>query len=729
MELTVSVSEYADDVPVKNVWRQFYSKLRETEGIAYYKHPNIGAAGGRAPDLAILPRNYQPIIVVTRGYSIDEISDVDNATWTISDKEEDSPVEQVRDYIVSITGKFEKTRQIRGKFLPVGALVLPNIRRRDFQKKFAEFLASYKELFIFGSEDSSNVLKKLVPDLSEREWEIAVSVFQSAAPLTQFSYSLPKKSDKMGLAIKEMEKRIGQLDDIQNKVAIQTPPGPQRVRGLAGTGKTVLLAMRAANIHARYPQAKILFTFHTTSLYGQVQRLITQFYRFNNDNDPDWEYVHIRHGWGGKNRSGVYTDLCSRQNSVPIDLRKARNEDREIPFRAACKDALSREIVPTYDYILVDEAQDFPFEFFRVLYKLAISERKIYWAYDSLQSLSSLEIPGPDILFGNDAEGRPLVNLEGFYGGEIEKDLILRKSYRCPREVLMFAHAIGLGLYRDGGCVQILKSSDDWMAVGYEIVDGIFEKGNKVTVERPKDSSPLETTGVYEGPQSSVTFLKPFTDRETKLDWVAERIEKDIKEEQVAPEQIVVITLDPPHFKSLFRRLYQKLLEKQILCTVPGLYDDTAEFASKGNVTLTTPFRAKGNEASIIYIISFDSLYDYGDEITNRNAAFTSISRSKGWVRITGTGDGMVKGYVELNKIQELLPKFEFIYPDPEHIRFLDTESNRRKVELNRAEKAINILLKTDFDAVDSVIEKTGILEPEDRKKLKDLLKKVRDEN
>ena len=148
MELTVSVSEYADDVPVKNVWGQFYSKLRETEGIAYYKHPNIGAAGGRAPDLAILPRNYQPIIVVTRGYSIDEISDVDNATWTISDKEEDSPVEQVRDYIVSITGKFEKTRQIRGKFLPVGALVLPNIRRRDFQKKFAEFLASYKELFI-----------------------------------------------------------------------------------------------------------------------------------------------------------------------------------------------------------------------------------------------------------------------------------------------------------------------------------------------------------------------------------------------------------------------------------------------------------------------------------------------------------------------------------------------------------------------------------------------------
>jgi len=57
----------------------------------------------------------------------------------------------------------------------------------------------------------------------------------------------------MGAAIRELDKQVASLDDEQELVALQIAPGPQRIRGLAGTGKTVLLAMRAANIHLQEP--------------------------------------------------------------------------------------------------------------------------------------------------------------------------------------------------------------------------------------------------------------------------------------------------------------------------------------------------------------------------------------------------------------------------------------------------------------------------------------------
>ena len=60
------------------------------------------------------------------------------------------------------------------------------------------------------------------------------------------------------------------LDQTQRKISIQLPDGPQRVRGLAATGKTVVLSLKAALAHKNYPHFKILFVFNTQSMYRQV---------------------------------------------------------------------------------------------------------------------------------------------------------------------------------------------------------------------------------------------------------------------------------------------------------------------------------------------------------------------------------------------------------------------------------------------------------------------------
>src|SRR5262249_59142237 len=53
------------------------------------------------------------------------------------------------------------------------------------------------------------------------------------------------------------------LDRWQKRGAIESPDGPQRIRGLAGSGKTVILALKAAYFHALHPDWRIALTFQT----------------------------------------------------------------------------------------------------------------------------------------------------------------------------------------------------------------------------------------------------------------------------------------------------------------------------------------------------------------------------------------------------------------------------------------------------------------------------------
>ena len=65
-------------------------------------------------------------------------------------------------------------------------------------------------------------------------------------------------------------------DDAQRAISMQLPNGPQRIRGLAGTGKTIVLSLKAAITHKRLESFKVLYLFNTQSLYTQVQSLITK---------------------------------------------------------------------------------------------------------------------------------------------------------------------------------------------------------------------------------------------------------------------------------------------------------------------------------------------------------------------------------------------------------------------------------------------------------------------
>jgi superfamily I DNA and RNA helicase len=142
-------------------------------------------------------------------------------------------------------------------------------------------------------------------------------------------------------------------------------------------------------------------------------------------------------------------------------------------------------------------------------------------------------------------------------------------------------------------------------------------------------------------------------------------------------------------------------LDREIRSIIPGFSDDQADFAKEGMVTLATVHRAKGNEAPVVYILNFDYLFDYVEEISNRNKAFTAISRSKAWVRISGIGPQMEAVKQEVEKIRADLPRLSFIFPDMERIRRLDSsETSRRKKEVKKASEMAARLTEIDVDAL-----------------------------
>jgi superfamily I DNA and RNA helicase len=121
------------------------------------------------------------------------------------------------------------------------------------------------------------------------------------------------KPDSRGAKLKRLEDSIATLDHRQNRAVIETVDGVQRIRGLAGSGKTIVLALKAAYLHTQHPEWRIAVTFNTRSLKGQFKRLINNFCIEQSGEEPDWTKLRVLNAWGapgGDERDGMYYEFC-----------------------------------------------------------------------------------------------------------------------------------------------------------------------------------------------------------------------------------------------------------------------------------------------------------------------------------------------------------------------------------------------------------------------------------
>jgi superfamily I DNA and RNA helicase len=707
MEFVATIADYAHDQATQRVWAWLKAGIGDVDGLTYYRAPLFGTLNEPLADLTVFSANFNPIVLKVADWVLDEIAPDGDDKWIVTRGDQrtsiTSPFLEIDEFRHKLQAKFDQDRKTRGRFSVKAHVVLPAIQSKgDFYAKFGGLQG-----IIWDETQIKGILSPLTPELSKDEFRLALANIQGARPLnSRYAGTAPSAILTMADAIHYLERNIACLDKEQIKVAHQVPPGPQRIRGLAGTGKTVLLAMKAANLHARYPNKNVLYTFHTQSLYNHVRNLISLFYRDLAGIDPDWGILNIRHSWGGRANAGVYSDLCKRVGAKPLDFTNARFTHPASPFTACCEHALSLNIQPQYDFILIDEAQDFPADFFKVAWRLCKpltpeqASRPIYWAYDELQSLSNLEMPNVIKQFGLNESGNPVVTLDGeAYPGEIEKDFVLHRAYRCPHRILMVAHAIGLGIKNTRGPVQMLGDADSWRSIGYQIESGQLKAGEDVVILRPPENSP-NPLSTLESTVEELLVHRAFDSRDEELAAVAKSIKDDIEVQGVRPEQILVISLDALRARQNLASLQSLLSAAGIASMIPGLVDSSWEFTEVGRITLSTVYRAKGNEAPVVYILASEKLYDYVGEVENRNRVFTAMSRSKGWVRMSGVGTGMKRLEEEIAAIEADFPRFRFTFPNMDTIRKLDAETAFRKREMRRAREAVRSLQSVDADAI-----------------------------
>lgn len=497
-----------------------------------------------------------------------------------------------------------------------------------------------------------------------------------------------KKANSRGSILKELERQIANLDRWQKKGAIENPEGPQRIRGLAGSGKTIVLALKAAYLHSQHPSWNIAVTYYTRSLRPQFQDLIRRFTFEHLRDEPDWERVRVVHSWGSPRAAGMYSTIATHYGIAPLTWSEARNKfGRTKAFDGACQELLevmkSAPREPIFDAILIDEAQDLPKAFFEMVFLSTRSPHRIVWAYDELQNIGGYSMTSPEELFGKDFAGEPRVSLHND-AGRAQQDIILPVCYRNTPWALSLALGLGIGVTRKAGQVQNFDDPKIWDEIGYEVVDGTLAPGRSVTLKRSRTAIAAFHEQLLTA-KDAVTVEKyaDIADQATK---VASAIAQNLAVDELEHEDILVIIPNAIASEEEAAPLIEALASRGIPAHIAGTTEGGPDgFQKPGSVTISSIFRAKGNEAPMVYVLSAEYCVVEWEQSTRRNILFTSITRSRAWVRLCGCGPGMDALAEECASIAANDFALSFIVPTEEDLAKMrrlhrDRRPNERKL-------------------------------------------------
>lgn len=486
------------------------------------------------------------------------------------------------------------------------------------------------EDFINLNQVKDSILQNEKEFLSEEEFLMLSSAIEGSVHLRNKKEREITKELSKGDILNIIQNQHSAFDVEQKKAALNIIDSPQRIRGLAGSGKTIILCMKVALYHLQNPEAEILYTYFTKALYGQIKYLVEKYYRdFSDNNEPNWTKIHIYHGWGGSGLRGVYSDTCQENEILPIGFLEARAKSSN-PFNYIFTQLNKQELIAKYDLTLIDEGQDFPASFYQVCRKIT-KDMRIVWAYDDFQNIFDVNIQDEKETFGKDENGAFYVDFSR--DENTLQDIVLYKCYRNSRLALINAFALGLGIYNDN-VLQRLENNNHWTDLGFTVEKGDSSDGCEMVISRPLENSPITSNEYFK--ESSIE-IEIFDDVIMECKYVCSRIIDDIKKENLRPDDISVIGLDNKNIAYYFDEI-QRILNQNNISTFNLLNapNNNTNYSVSGHVTLSTLNRAKGNESGMVYIVGTEYAFRNKNYIIDRNKIFTAITRSKGWVVLTG---------------------------------------------------------------------------------------------
>ncbi len=698
------------------VWEKVKEAFAKRKCLGYLKYPIFSKLGQhrKEPDIMMADKEFGIIVIEVKALTIEQISAIHGHRWEYSDFYEPygNPYEQAEGHLYTILrlcdSEFSLARKVNGRAL----VALPEISIKDWSDKGFNKLPCSPPILFKEDLTKMRLLEKIERthlvqsgiEINEERWSLLLNILGGS----QIHLKPPRNKSKIkqnrSSIISSLTERLFELDLQQEQIGKVIPPGPQRIRGIAGSGKTVILCQKAAHMHLKHPEKNIALIFFTRSLYDQIISHIDQWLKhFSNGQegyDPKTNHkLKILHAWGSREREGFYGKMCELHHTRRLTV---NDTDYRKPIEGLadlCKRLLEETTIkPYFDAIFIDEGQDLIvdkkellFEGRQPIYWLAyqalkpVSEnepetRRLIWAYDELQSLDTHEIPTAKQLFGNDGKLNTMVR--GVHIGGIKKSEIMHKCYRTPGPILTAAHGLGMGLLRPQGMLRGPTTKKDWESIGYVIEEGSFISGQKIVLNRPEKNSPNLVPKHWPDP---VIEFQNYDSREKELHAVAQKIKENIDFDDLNPQRdILIIILGNYNTWQMEKLMGRKLQENGINFYIPSALDKNI-FIQRGHrknpdlfwydnaVTISKIHRAKGNEANMVYVIGVDQVAEDEANFTLRNQLFVALTRARGWVHLSGVGE--YPFFQEINSVLENKSRFSFTYKKPT-IRELNDEDS-----------------------------------------------------
>lgn len=372
-----------------------------------------------------------------------------------------------------------------------------------------------------------------------------------------------------------------------------------RIQGLSGTGKTELLLHKIKELYTSSDSPKIALSCHNKVLADSLRDRIPEFFDFMKiEQQIKWnEKLFCFHAWGSKYErySGLYRYICDFYE-IPF-LSYSRNTT----FDKVCKIAREHIIEKmqllindkkfAFDFILLDESQDFPDEFF-ALCKLVV-KHKLYIAGDIFQSIFDNNILSSSA-----------------------PDYLLNKCYRTDPRTLMLSHSIGMGLFEKNKIRWL--SEKEWNACGYIYT----QEKNNYSLHR----EPLRRFEDIESPSFQVSFIN--FNKEEVTSYIINKI-NFIKTNHptVKPEDICIVF---PIGNDIYDYVdyIQSSIKESFGYYINKAYE-SKESKRENAIFVSNRNNVKGLEfAFVICVVPYLSKSRDKTNLIDRNAIYMSLTRS-----------------------------------------------------------------------------------------------------
>ncbi len=582
---------------------------RQDSGVTLLAEPSLVRSAHRPPDLVVLDPTSGVHVLEVKGVPLEDIEGVTAGEIRVRYKGRSvpqNPIRQVRTAMFDIKNSVERILEAEAEIPFLWWVVFASISREDYRQKFS--LPDLLPELLFEEDVAPDALVHRMRETGGsrlKRWGKTVltpedlaglrKAFGDSAVLQEEGRDRGRDRDReggrLGDDFDEIAARERRLSGEQQKLAAgDWRGGPRLIRGVAGSGKTVVLATHLARRLARSvhrqkplfaePGERFLAVCFNRTLVPFIRMKIHQAYRQRTGEDFPEDRLEVTHF----NRLLHTLDGRSLWKYKPVEKEASADQLAKHVEHYRNQLAMTRRDSPelvdqvAYDVVYVDEAQDLLPDEIRLLGELCKVPPggglpEVYIFYDDAQNLY----------------GRPRPTWEKLGVKMVGRSHVMVECFRNTRQIVEVAFNVLLGsTAAEGQRVKMRQFADT----------NYLEKDRKVIEQeggfwRVKFA---ERAGAWPG----VHILE---DRDEEDARITDRLRWLMEDQDVRPEDILVLGSSRKRLRDLAGILENHLHVAEVLLPFEAARKD--DYITRKNcLTVSTINSAKGYDAFCVLIVS-----------------------------------------------------------------------------------------------------------------------------